>query len=124
METLTRVLSESLARHGWDRPRDDRRRQWWHGFGCESQPSRLVIPSKPAVLVTPKPSSRNQSRAPESDNSTRIQKAGNAPSAATAPRLNSAIATTIHYSSSFPPGFQATTRGASGQLAVLPVPKE
>ncbi len=51
METLTRLVSESLARHGFDRPVDYRRLQWSNWFRCESQHSLLVVPSKPGVFA-------------------------------------------------------------------------
>jgi hypothetical protein len=51
METLTRLVSESLARHGFDRPVDYRRLQWSHWFRCESHHSLLVVPSKPGVFA-------------------------------------------------------------------------
>ena len=51
METLTRLVAESLARHGFDRPVDYRRLQWSHWFRCESHHSLLVVPSKPGVFA-------------------------------------------------------------------------
>jgi len=51
METLTRLVSESLARHGFDRPLDYRRLQWSCWFRCESHHSLLSVPSKPGVFV-------------------------------------------------------------------------
>jgi len=51
METLTRLVSESLARHGFDRPVDYRRLQWSRWFRCESPHSLLVVPSKPGVFA-------------------------------------------------------------------------
>jgi hypothetical protein len=51
METLTRLVSESLARHGFDRPVDYRRLQWSNWFRCESHHSLLVVPSKPGVFA-------------------------------------------------------------------------
>ena len=51
METLTRLVSESLARHGFDRPVDYRRLQWSRWFRCESHHSVLVVPSKPGVFA-------------------------------------------------------------------------
>jgi len=51
METLTRLVTESLARHGFDRPVDYRRLQWSHWFRCESHHSLLVVPSKPGVFA-------------------------------------------------------------------------
>ena len=233
METLTRLVTESLARHGFDRALDYDRLEWSHWFRCESHHSLLVVPSKPGVLalaeevidlesskaqvelaasaapsaveravprslseakgggsipgarrmlvvgqffedddmafvlarmlsqenpmrarlasgryfvrfvviedpfarrsvsnalnqwivcsaekatgigphfatwleLTPEPPSLAWTHAPESGNSTRTQESGNDRRTTTAPRLNSAIATTIHCSSSFPSGF-------------------
>jgi hypothetical protein len=51
METLTRLVSESLARHGFDRPLDYRRLQWSRWFRCESHHSLLIVPSKPGVFA-------------------------------------------------------------------------
>jgi hypothetical protein len=51
METLTRLVSESLARHGFDRPVDYGRLQWSNWFRCESHHSLLVVPSKPGVFA-------------------------------------------------------------------------
>jgi hypothetical protein len=51
METLTRLVTESLARHGLDRPLDYRRLQWSHWFRCQSHHSLLVVPSKPGVFA-------------------------------------------------------------------------
>jgi len=51
METLTRLVSESLARHGFDRPVDYRRLQWSRWFRCESHHSLLVVPSKPGIFA-------------------------------------------------------------------------
>jgi len=51
METLTRLVSQSLARHGFDRPPDYRRLQWSRWFRCESHHSLLSVPSKPGVFA-------------------------------------------------------------------------
>jgi hypothetical protein len=51
MEALTRLVSESLARHGFDRPLDYRRLQWSRWFRCESHHSLLFVPSKPGVFA-------------------------------------------------------------------------
>jgi len=51
METLTRLVSESLARHGFDRPLDYRRLHWSRWFRCESHHSLLAVPSKPGVFA-------------------------------------------------------------------------
>lgn len=51
METLTRLVTESMARHGFDRPVDYRRLQWSQWFRCESHHSLLIVPSKPGVFA-------------------------------------------------------------------------
>jgi hypothetical protein len=51
METLTRLVTESLARHGFDRPLDYRRLQWSSWFRCESHHSLLSVPSKAGVFA-------------------------------------------------------------------------
>src|ERR1035437_7501391 len=51
MEGLTRLVSESLARHGFDRPLDYRRLHWSRWFRCESHHSLLFVPSKPGVFA-------------------------------------------------------------------------
>ena len=96
MESLTRLVTESLACHGLDRPLDYARLPGSRWFRCESHPS---------LELTPEPPSLNWTHAPESGNSTRTQESGSERRTTTAARLNSAIATTIHCSSSFPSGF-------------------
>jgi hypothetical protein len=51
MEGITRIVAESLARHGFDRPLDYRRLHWSRWFRCESHHSLLVVPSKPGVFA-------------------------------------------------------------------------
>jgi hypothetical protein len=51
MEGITRLVSESLARHGFDRPLDYRRLHWSRWFRCESPHSLLFVPSKPGVFA-------------------------------------------------------------------------
>ena len=51
MEALTRLVTESLVRHGFDRPLDYRRLHWSHWFRCESVHSLLFVPSKPGVFA-------------------------------------------------------------------------
>jgi hypothetical protein len=51
MQDLTRLVTESLVRHGFDRPLDYRRLQWSRWFRCESQHSLLLVPSKPGVFA-------------------------------------------------------------------------
>ena len=51
MEALTRLVADSLARHGFDRPIDPRRLQWSRWFRCDSTHSLLVVPSKPGIFA-------------------------------------------------------------------------
>src|ERR1019366_1036227 len=51
MESLTRLVADSLARHGFDRPIDPRRLQWSRWFRCDSPHSLLVVPSKPGIFA-------------------------------------------------------------------------
>jgi hypothetical protein len=51
MEALTRLVADSLTRHGLDRPIDPRRLQWSRWFRCDSPHSLLVIPSKPGIFA-------------------------------------------------------------------------
>jgi len=51
MESLTRLVSESFARHGFDRPLDYRRLHWSRWFPCDSPRSLLFVPSKPGVFA-------------------------------------------------------------------------
>jgi hypothetical protein len=51
MESLTRLVTDSLVRHGFDRPVDPRRLQWSRWFRCDSPHSLLVVPSKPGIFA-------------------------------------------------------------------------
>ncbi len=51
MESLTRLVTDSLARHGFDRPVDPRRLQWSRWSRCDSPHSLLVVPSKPGIFA-------------------------------------------------------------------------
>src|SRR5579872_5829656 len=51
MEALSRLVTESLVRHGFDRPLDYRRLHWSRWFRCESTHSLLQVPSKPGVFA-------------------------------------------------------------------------
>jgi len=51
MEALTRMVADSLARHGFDSPVDPRRLQWSRWFRCDSPRSLLVVPSKPGIFA-------------------------------------------------------------------------
>jgi hypothetical protein len=72
MEALTRLVTDSLARHGLDRPVDPRRLQWSRWFRCDSPHSLLVVPSKPGIFAlaeevaalggAPEPRGRNPER--------------------------------------------------------------
>jgi hypothetical protein len=51
MESLTRLVSESLSRHGVEMVLDPRRLQWSQWFRCESSSSALLVPAKPGVFA-------------------------------------------------------------------------
>src|ERR1700689_5142356 len=51
MEAITRLVADSLARHGFDRPVDPRRLQWSPWSRCDSPHSLLVVPSKPGIFA-------------------------------------------------------------------------
>ena len=51
MEAITRLVADSLARHGFDHPVDPRRLQWSRWFRCDSPHSLLVVPSKPGIFA-------------------------------------------------------------------------
>ncbi len=51
MEALTRLVTDSLARHGLNRPVDPRHLQWSRWFRCDSLHSLLVVPSKPGIFA-------------------------------------------------------------------------
>jgi hypothetical protein len=50
MEGLTRLVSDSLARHGIETAIDYRRLQWSKWFRCESSFSFVLAPSKPGIF--------------------------------------------------------------------------
>jgi hypothetical protein len=64
MEALTRLVADSLARHGLDRPLDPRRLQWSRWFRCDSPHSLLVIPSKPGIFALAEEVGVDVARAP------------------------------------------------------------
>ncbi len=64
METLTRLVTDSLARHGFDRPIDPRRLQWSRWFRCDSTHSLLVVPSKPGIFAIAEEVGASVARAP------------------------------------------------------------
>ncbi|MGB8988437.1 MAG: hypothetical protein WCC37_17700 [Candidatus Sulfotelmatobacter sp.] len=64
METLTRLVTDSLARHGFDRPIDPRRLQWSRWFRCDSTHSLLVVPSKPGIFAIAEEVGPTVARAP------------------------------------------------------------
>jgi hypothetical protein len=51
MEGLTRMVSESMARHGVDTGIDHRRLQWSRWFACESIFDLLPVPSRPGLFA-------------------------------------------------------------------------
>ena len=51
MESLTRLVSESLARHGVETALDPHRLQWSDWFRCESSASAWPIPAKPGLFA-------------------------------------------------------------------------
>ncbi len=51
MEAIARLVAESLARQGLDRPIDPRRLQWSRWLRCDSPHSLLVVPSKPGIFA-------------------------------------------------------------------------
>jgi hypothetical protein len=51
MEALNRLVTDSLVRHGFDRPIDPRRLQWSRWYPCNSPHSLLVVPSKPGIFA-------------------------------------------------------------------------
>jgi hypothetical protein len=51
LEAITRLVTDSLARHGFDHPVDPRRLQWSRWFRCDSPHSLLVVPSKPGIFA-------------------------------------------------------------------------
>jgi hypothetical protein len=51
MEDLTRLVAESMARHGVDVPVDHRRLEWSRWFRCESSFDLLLTPSKPGIFA-------------------------------------------------------------------------
>jgi hypothetical protein len=51
MEALTRLVTDSMVRHGFNRPIDPRRLQWSRWSLCDSLRSLLIIPSKPGIFA-------------------------------------------------------------------------
>ena|SRR5713226_1605423 len=51
MEGLARLVTESLARHGFETSVDHRRLQWSKWFRCESRFSLLLVPSKSGLFA-------------------------------------------------------------------------
>ncbi len=64
MEALTRMVADSLARHGLDRPVDPRRLQWSRWSRCDSPHSLLVVPSKPGIFALAEEITASVARAP------------------------------------------------------------
>jgi hypothetical protein len=51
MEGITRLVTESMARHGFETPLDYRRLRWSAWFRCDSSVSLLLAPPKPGVYA-------------------------------------------------------------------------
>jgi hypothetical protein len=51
MEGLTRLVEESMARHGFQPPLDHRHLQWSRWFRCETSFDLLLVPSKPGLFA-------------------------------------------------------------------------
>jgi hypothetical protein len=51
MEGLTRLVDDSMARHGFDVPVDHRRLQWSRWLRCESSFSLLLVPSAAGIYT-------------------------------------------------------------------------
>ena len=51
MESLTHLVTESLARNGYETSLDHRRLEWSRWFRCESSFSVLLAPSKPGLFA-------------------------------------------------------------------------
>ena len=51
MEGLTRLVSDSLTRHGIETVLDYRRLRWSKWFHCESSVSFVLAPSKPGIFA-------------------------------------------------------------------------
>jgi len=51
MEGLSRLVAESLVRHGFEATLDPRRIEWSKWFRCESSFSVLLVPSKPGLFA-------------------------------------------------------------------------
>ena len=86
METLTRLVTDSLARHGFDRPIDPRRLQWSRWFRCDSTHSLLVVPSKPGIFAIAEEVGASVARAPSP--ATAAQASQNHSSRDSRPRLS------------------------------------
>jgi hypothetical protein len=51
MEDLTRLVDDSMARHGFHVPVDHRRLEWSRWFRCESSFSLLLVPSAAGIYT-------------------------------------------------------------------------
>src|SRR5438270_10260768 len=99
MESLTRLVTESLARNGFDRPLDYRRLRWSRWFRCESHHSLLFVPSKPGVFALAEevmdlasaPVATAASAVPQSEASGQIPRAGSREPEAGSPRRMLAV---------------------------------
>jgi hypothetical protein len=88
METLTRLVTDSLVRHGFDRPIDPRRLQWSRWFRCDSPHSLLVVPSKPGIFAIAEEIGANVVRVPSPTNEENIAREGHDFSRAAIPPAN------------------------------------
>src|ERR1700721_508445 len=64
MEALPRLVTDSMARHRFDRPVGPRRLQWSRWFRCDSPHSLLVVPSKPGIFAIAEEIGASVERAP------------------------------------------------------------
>ena len=112
METLTRLVTESLARHGFDRPLDYRRLQWSRWFRCESPHSLLSVPSKPGVFAL---AEEVMDFAP---GTTHVQTA-----ASTVPRGEASLAVTNVEERRLSAASSAVNQGASAPVSSEPEPR-
>src|ERR1035438_7033439 len=102
MESLTRLVTDSLARHGFDRPIDPCRLQWSRWFRCDSPHSLLVVPSKPGIFAIAEEIAGNVARAPSpatssaADTSSSVPMGGAAlPHCDSPPPMDAALAASI-----------------------------
>jgi len=51
MESISQLVSDSLARHGMEPSLDHLRLQWSRWIRCESSFSVLLVPAKPGIFA-------------------------------------------------------------------------